>query len=400
VPALNTISQDLFVQEHGGLLNRALDMITELEGFDRRLQSNAGVAYAQHFDFAARALGLRLYLKPALDLAASGEYMPAFAILRSALEHHLVDRLIFLATRYKTVHEGVQRADFDQLYADWKAQKPTLRHVVDIQWKNGTVVIIHSGLHPDNGDSTATISRYYFLVQDFDPFIGHPTQQEFLAREFWPEGQHKLYAQQQQGIYSRNLRWDQIKSNLVYNSLCSEEDVRRFDVHYTFLSAFVHSVQRGFELLYGRNRPADAPRYEHSASELVLLYINKLATGELVALQQMSRRSPQVGLREWDSVEAKISLADAAASHLWFPGDPPHAYDRVQEANSRGMREGKFVPRDERPKPDQLHIDEIRYYRNPLQRLRQMHSSFYEMTGYPYQSPWPRSDARFRWRRP
>ncbi len=387
---------DAFAQEHPGLLQSAISLIRELETFGRRLQPEGNVSHVQHYDFAARALALRLYLKPALDLAANAEYMSAFAILRSALEHHLVDRLIFLATRYKTVHEGVPKADFDKLYADWKAKKPALQYIVDLQWMNGTVVIIQSGLHPESGDSSITVSRFYFLLQDFDPFIGHPTQQEFLAQDFWPEGQHKQYAEEQQGLYSRYLSWVQIKRNLGYNSLCSEEDLRRLEVHYTFLSAFVHSMQRAFELLYGRNRPADAPRYEHFASELVLLYINKIAASELMALQEMSRRSPTVGLREWDTVEARISIADAAASHLWFPGDPPHSYDRVQEANSRGMREGNFVPRDQRPTPDQLKPDEIRYYRNPLQRLTRMHQSFYEMTGYPYQSPWPRSDVPFR----
>jgi len=39
----------------------------------------------------------------------------------------------------------------------------------------------------------------HFLLQDFDPFIGHPTQQEFLAQDFWPEGQHKQYAEAQLG---------------------------------------------------------------------------------------------------------------------------------------------------------------------------------------------------------
>ncbi len=40
---------------------------------------------------------------------------------------------------------------------------------------------------------------------------------------------------------------------------------------------------------------------------------------------------------------------------------------------------------------------EIRYYRDPMQRLVRLHSSFQEiMTGLAYQSPWPRPDAQFR----
>lgn len=96
-----------------------------------------------------------------------------------------------------------------------------------------------------------------------------------------------------------------------------------------------------------------------------------------------------------------MASAGAAAAHLWFPGDDnPHEYDRVEEANSRGSRwtrrGGGIVPRDQRLAPDELQPRQVRYYRNPLRRLIRMHESFNELTGFPYRSPWPRDDARFR----
>jgi hypothetical protein len=61
-----------------------------------------------------------------------------------------------------------------------------------------------------------------------------------------------------------------------------------------------------------------------------------------------------------------------------------------------GFRRGKLVPRERRLAPDQLNERQVRYYRNPLVRLIKMHSSFSELTGYPYISPWPRQDAQYR----
>jgi hypothetical protein len=242
-----------------------------------------------------------------------------------------------------------------------------------------------------------TLSIYYFLLDQFDPFVGHPDEQQHLSRGFTPVEQRIRNAQEQQRMYGP-LRWPEIKANLGENRLCSAETLRRFEVHYRFLSAFVHPVPAGYDLVYGRNRPTGAPRYDHYAAEPALLYMNKLAAAELKYLKRMTGRTPRVRLHDWNTVEAHISAADAGAAHLWFPGvDGPHAYDRVEEANARGMRSGgRLVPMDRRPAPDELQPRQVRYYRNPRRRLIRMHESFQELTGFAYISPWPRDDARFR----
>lgn len=178
--------------------------------------------------------------------------------------------------------------------------------------------------------------------------------------------------------------------------LASRETLGRLEVHYRFLSAFVHPVPAPYDLVYGRNRPTCAPRYDHYASELVLLYINRLAAEELKSLRRMAARTPRVRLHDWATVESHMRAAERAAAHLWFPGDQPHLYDYVEEANSRGIRSGRMVPRDRRPTPNQLRASQVRYYRDPLRRLVKMHRSFNEVTGFGYTSPWPRADAQFR----
>ena len=152
-----------------------------------------------------------------------------------------------------------------------------------------------------------------------------------------------------------------------------------------------------YDMVYGRDRPSGAPRYDHYSSELILLYVVKIASEELKALKRMSRRPPTMRLAGWEGVDARIRLGDELAQHLWFPGDtPPHRYDFVDEANSRGMRGERLVDRDKRLSPEQLKASQVRYYRNPLVRLIKMHSSFNEMTGFSSDSPWPRSDSVIR----
>jgi hypothetical protein len=386
----------VIAEEHPVLLNAAGGVLGDLRDFRQRFQYGR-VAHQQHDDFAERALSLEMYLSSALRLCRDDHYLAAFAVLRAGLEHHLTDRLLFVGRRYKRQYTHVKKADYENLRSSWESKEPGTEDIVRMERNGGTVIVVRSGLHPSDGgvNKSQTLSIYYFLLKDFDPFVGHPREQAHLSRGFSAIEGRIAQAQEQQAIY-RRLRWDEIKSNLAENKICGAETLRRFEVHYRFLSAFVHPMPAGYDLVYGSNRPTGAPRYDHYASELVLLYINKLAGAELKFLKRMASRSPRIRLADWATVEARIRLADAAAEHLWFPGDPPHNFDYVEEANSRGMRKGRMVPRDRRPTPAELKPNQVRYYRNPLSRLISMHQSFNELTGFSYTSPWPRDDARYR----
>jgi hypothetical protein len=324
------------------------------------------VHYYEHDVLAERALSLELYLSSALRLCQEDQYLPAFALLRVALEHHLTDRLLFVARRYKQVFIKQKKTDYEKLRRDWHSQRPGTEDIADIKWKDGTVVIIRTGVYAEGGPRgprSRTLSIYYLLLHEFDPFVGRPQEQAHLARGFTPIEHRVEHAQRQRGIY-RRLRWDEIKSNLAENRLCSAETLRRFEVHYRFLSAFVHPVSAVFDLVYGHNRFGGIPRYDHYASELVLLYINKLAAGELTFFSRRASRPPRVRIRDWSTVETHIRASGAAAAHFWFPDDKePHWFDYVEEANSRGVRSGRLVPRDRRPTPDQLRPSQVRYYR-------------------------------------
>lgn len=390
----------MLIREHANLVHSATDVVGDVFGFQGRLRRGR-IAHHEHDVFAERARSLAIYLSSALRLAEVDEYISAYAILRAALEHHLVDRLLFVGNRYRRQYPA-KKADYQRLKRAHAEGQPGTEDIVGIEYLSGQMWVVRSGIHLRDEAGRIrrrTLSIYYFLLYDYDPFVGPPNDQQYLSRGFTPVEDRIRYAEEQRRVYRRALDWSEIKTNLRENRLCSKETLRRFEVHYRFLSAFVHPLPAGYDLVYGRNRPSGAPRYDHYAAELALLYINKLAASELKFLKRMSKRTPSVRLDDWATVEAHITAADANAAHLWFPGvDDPHAYDRVEEANSRGVRRSGrgLIPMSQRPTPEDLQPHQIRYYRNPLQRLIRMHQSFEELTGFPYRSPWPRDDARFR----
>src|SRR5216683_4301646 len=111
----NLDSQAAMAEDHSALLTSGQTLLTDVPEFRGRFRETRE-SHAIHYDFADRALSLEGYLSSSLSLAFVGSYMPAFALLRSALEHQLVDQLLFLARRYKRQATGVERADFDKLH--------------------------------------------------------------------------------------------------------------------------------------------------------------------------------------------------------------------------------------------------------------------------------------------
>ena len=388
-------------QDHQALLRTATRLVSDLLGIDGRLIHLNDTTHWQHQEFAGRAHNLGVYLRAALRQTSEDEYAPAFASVRVALEHMLLDQLIFNGQRLIQSVRGVDNAT----WAEWQRQHTAGEGFANvIEWtryaKKNTVEIITEGLRstPDDDGTTYLLSPYYFLLQQFEPFFGPASVQHEFDDGISEVEDFRRIAKEYEQYYLTYLSWSSIKRNLRLNGFADETTFGRIDVHYRFLSAFVHPTTNTNEIIYGRNNP-NVPRYDHYSSELALLYVIVVAVEELRHFHQMSQRPPLVGIDGWDDLDALCDTAWSLTSHLWWPGQPPHALDRIQEAHKRRFRalRDSSTAQGPIPSPDAIPEQEIRYYRDPIRRLVRLHGSFQEiMTGLAYQSPWPRTDAQFR----
>lgn len=389
-------------REHAALFAVADASVAMLQEFDSRL-IRRDVDYDQHRDFAARARQLAMHLKGALMLADETLYPSAFSLLRTALEHQLTDRLLFLGRHY------VQRFRLDDEQWQALAEAYERREPYTLSMarpperdSKGNVTVVRRGLYAQGETPEPdgrTLSWLYFVLDDYSPFVGRRSDQEFLNDGLTPEEHRRQRAKLNQERYEQYLRWSSVKASLATEGFYTETQLRELEVHYRFLSAFVHGTQAAYELAYPRGIVGGPPpSYDHYSSELALLYVLTFAANELRALLEMASRPPVVEVGDADEVSALADAAATHASHLWFPGGRPHEYDRVTEANRRAwrpLREQK--PLEVPPRPEDLTDDEVGYYENPLRRLIALHTSAQEMTtGLSYRSPWERQDARTR----
>jgi hypothetical protein len=94
--------------DHGALpvhAKRLLSRIEDLHSLSVHLDST----HMQHVDHATRARQLAGHLRGVLALSDARRYPSALALVRAALEHHLMDRLIFLATRHVETYGGIKK---------------------------------------------------------------------------------------------------------------------------------------------------------------------------------------------------------------------------------------------------------------------------------------------------
>jgi hypothetical protein len=92
--------------DHGILPAHADRLIARL-GAQTGMSTIGGTVHMQHVDFAKRGRHLSNHLGAARSLSRDGYYPSALVVVRAALEHHLLDRLLFLARHYLWTYGGV-----------------------------------------------------------------------------------------------------------------------------------------------------------------------------------------------------------------------------------------------------------------------------------------------------
>lgn len=318
-----------FNREHKSLVDGAWKLIGHLQEIGDRIRSLDDTSYGHHDAFGLRGKSLASYLQSALSLAEDGLYLPAFAVVRSTFEHFHIDRLILLSQK-------------------------------------GRIPVVDDA----GEDAGYGISRYFAFSNTPWGFLLYRGEGKNRSeRKFWGD------------TFSARA----LSRELLEEGLLSQSEKDMWEVHYSFLSRYAHPASsEQAEELFGSGHHS----YSHYASELVLLYVCYFGAASLRDFGDMSRMPPKARIEGWDKVAHDVDDVARLIDYAWFPGQQLHERDRYNEAL---RRYGEVL--DETGEDDlsitasSIEDAEVQYYKDPLQRLRDLHQSSYDVVGT-YISPW------------
>jgi hypothetical protein len=351
--------------------------------------------HMQHLDHVKRARQLADHLRGVLALSDARRYPSALVVVRAALEHHLMDRLIFLANRHVEMYGGVTKDTLAAEEAKLAALQATRPDLERWWWDDSGMNVVWRGFHGKRSmkGRGQTISPYYFRIDDFDPFTGGKTHAAEVASPFWRKAHREEWAAQSLAMWRRYFVHDRVLKALDVNHLLPGRLRMQVDIHYGFLSGYAHPSKKGYETFHGLNHPDRLGQFDHYGSEIALLYVITLAAAEVDIFMRMCRRAPRLGLRGWDDIATEVRDARLAASHFWFLGGEPQVLDRLDTVHTPAGGDPKWG----RPSRDwrKIRDRDVQYYADPLDRLVRLHHGWSEMSsGLVYNSPFQRNDGR------
>jgi len=201
---------------HGSLpghANRLLERLEAIEGLT--LQGRVG--HMQHMDHARRLHQLAHHLRAALRLSESHHYASALVVVRAALEHHLLDRLVLLANRHIVTYTKAKKNDAARWEADIRSLQASGSDIAGWFWDQAGLNVVHRGLHSNKSKKGRgqTISSWYFEADRYDPFVGPKRHAGRLAAPFWEKRLMQQIAEEQASAWKVLFRHDAVMKHSV-----------------------------------------------------------------------------------------------------------------------------------------------------------------------------------------
>ena len=403
------------LKEHQHLINVIDELIAVIRGLPNDVQWGSA-SWAQDMEILDFIRIQTLSLQNAKKNTIEGYYRDAYHLIRMAFEAYFILRLISTCDKYP-LRIRIKRAKND----------PSLNHTKDrlihqVQQKFGNdlittymesndilVAVVHGIRVVDNKgkDTEVIVPFYYHAWHEFRPVEYHlkretlqdklPTQR-FLTGE-WAVAPRKIkneMAKNYGALYKYFLTFDRILENLRLNGVLSKKTTTRVLVHYNFLSNFSHSTSDSLSIIRERKFYQMSPQgldivYNHYLSELALLYVCHLLSMHLQhAIYYLRWRHLKLK-NEIKLYRALCQKVENDFGYFWFIFNKPHQYDKYAHANRKCNYKKKLFYR-----PEDIRLGDVRYYENPLYRLKQLHQTSHELTtGNIYISPFHRDDASF-----
>lgn len=352
-------------------LESELEEVTRfLLASDQRLRGD-GIWY-QNYEFARRFALLDEYLEAAKSASDAGREVAALSLLRPSMELVMRDAFQFRRALVPAKHAFPTAEDADQAISMF--QEGLRDGFAWVDERDSSVVhyllpVISKG--SDGQERLPVVGAGFVRYNDWFRLDAALRRKHFRPHvsTYIGEGADQ---REQQSYYRAELGWGTALGHLVRAGVYSAADVERIQIHYAFLSQFIHPIGDVRRLLGSTG--FEQPWVNPSVRLAVRAYAIALTAMQTETLMHLVALQPNVRLLDADRYEAILNSPRLlrVMSALGLPGASQTVLDDEAESQARTLLDAQramFSAREQRRR-GYLRLDERPHLdSNPVKRL-------------------------------
>lgn len=349
---------------------------------DKNLE-NGETGYSDQQDYLNWIKSETILLSDAIALLENNHsYGSVFPIIRTVFEDFWVILLAMNGTKYYQYFKIKKGHSIEKLYKKWvkdleDAQKNgKSKDILLLRKTKRKIIIARIGTFVKN--SNEIIPFYYWLLDQYDPtqaYIGK--EKRIIENYLTPPHLLKKHLEIHESFKEDYFDSKGIYDSLLLNNFIKKSHIQKINVHYNFLSLWVHPNKKKFDILRqeydfwnGKKRP------DFFLEHLALLYIGNFASLFLSRFIDFAHRQIQEqklkGLKNEDLIKAELSEFEIATNYFWFIFNKPSFFHKYNYCVNRGWRSIRYKKAYKTMTPSQVPDGIVPYYKDPIHILREM----------------------------
>jgi hypothetical protein len=397
-------------QEHHKLLSLIDEVLSLTDSLPERIDWSGSVWLPDqellgYVNFQAKSL------RVVRNLVLAGHYRESYSSIRVVFEFYFLLRLVTEGVLYKRKFK-IRRLQSDRNLSQAKARfradvsklqesgaRTDIIKELRAEEAKDIIVLLFCGIAVTDEEGKPTehivpIYHHYWIHYD----SSHHLLRKKIRSTRWLNpawgglgvrgAQELAYANENKSIYQNYFTFDKVIEHLRLNKILNSKTATHAYVHYNYLSNYSHTTHQS---LHGLNVNSYSPSiYSHYHSELCLLYtLYLLKMHLLLVISHFERQG--IKINDKKNMVATFEAVDSSFGYFWFVFNGPNVYDKYVTANRKSNLKKRVVYR-----PEDISDQYTRYYDDPFERLKGLHSSQLEFTtGNSYDSPFHRRDSSF-----
>ncbi len=313
-----------------------------------------------------------------IGLVEKNFFKESFILLRTVFEKFMFFWLMFEGKRYRwtTTYKIIPNKNNnpkdarDITYQMWENKKKdgdvAFENVKKIDCSKQDKIIVtyeFEGLKDKIKPKNEIKPIYNFILEEYKPENAHLSSVENLSENSFPFIISYSDKNIQKYMYNNFFYIKNLIRNLKINNLVDNTMANRINVHYNFMSKYVHPSKASIDIWLQFNK-SSYPNYSKINSdiyrELILLYICRLIYLYLKTYVNYYKNDDNK--KDCEKYENLIEELNRISNDIWFFDNGPLQYD-IDKSNIQKQ----ILKQSNRPVSNDIH-----YPKNPLERLNQM----------------------------